>query len=94
MYITGAGSVSPAVATGAAPLSSAATASLPKPTQNTTVTVGSTQAVIDFIGITPGLVGVVQINFTVPNNVNIGTQPVVVSVNGVSSSAANLRITN
>jgi uncharacterized protein (TIGR03437 family) len=92
-YITGSGAVSPPIATGAAPSASSTLASLPAPAQTTTVTIGGTLATIDFIGITPGLVGVVQINVQVPN-VAAGAQPVVVHVNGISSAAATVTITN
>ncbi len=92
-YITDAGAVSPAVATGSAPSSSTPLADLPAPA-NVTVTVGGVGAHIACIGIPPGLVGVVQINITVPSNVPAGTQPLIVTVGGVPSAAAKLTITN
>src|SRR6185436_19426417 len=46
MYITGAGAVSPAIATGAAPASQTAVANLPKPSQAARVTVGDVDAPI------------------------------------------------
>jgi uncharacterized protein (TIGR03437 family) len=91
-YITGAGAVSPAIATGAAPTASTATANLPKPVQTTTVTIGGATATIDFIGIPPGLVGVTQINVQVPGGIAAGAQPVVVTVGGVASAPATVRI--
>jgi len=91
-YITGAGAVSPAMATGAAPAASIATASLPKPVETTTVTIGGATATIDFIGIPPGLVGVTQINVQVPGGIAAGAQPVVVTVGGVASAPATVRI--
>lgn len=94
LYITGAGSVSPAISTGSAPSSSTALADLPQPTQTTTVTVGGVPATIQFIGITAGLSGVVQINFIVPESISTGNQPVVVTVGGVASPAAILSVTN
>ena len=93
-YVTGIGAVSPAISTGAAPASSTAISDLPKPTQTTTVTIGGVQANIDFIGITPGLVGVTQINVGVPGGIATGAQPVVVKVGAVASAAATLTITN
>ena len=92
LYVTGAGLVSPAVATGAAPSSSTALSNLPAPALGAVVTVGGLQASTTFIGIPPGLVGVVQINFQVPTDIAPGTQPVVVTVGGVSSPAANLLV--
>jgi uncharacterized protein (TIGR03437 family) len=93
-YITGAGAVSPAIATGAAPAASTPLTDLPAPVQFTAVTIGGATAAIDFIGITPGLVGVMQINVTVPNGIAAGAQPVLVIVNGVSSAPATVTITN
>jgi len=93
-YITGAGTVSPAIADGAAPAGSTALADLPKPLQSTAVTIGGIAAAIDFIGIPPGLVGVTQINVQVPDGIAAGVQPVVVTVDGVASAAATITITN
>jgi uncharacterized protein (TIGR03437 family) len=92
LYMTGAGIVTPVIATGAAPSSETATGDLPKPAYTATVTVGGMQAPIQFIGITPGLVGVMQINYQVPAEVAIGTQPVVVAIDGVSSAPASLTV--
>lgn len=93
LYLTGAGSVTPAIPTGAAPAAGTPIANLPQPAQLTTMTVGGVGAPIEFIGVPAGLVGVTQINFQVPNGVGIGAQPVVVTVGGVSSASANLVIT-
>ena len=91
-YITGTGAVSPPVATGAAPSSSTPLANLPQPAQATTVTIGGALATIDFIGIPAGLVGVTQINVTVPNGIATGPQPEVVKIGGVASPAATLTV--
>ncbi len=93
-YITGAGAVQPAITDGAAPAESTANAELPKPVQATSVTIGGAHASINFIGIPPGLVGVTQINITVPNGIAAGAQPVVVTVDGVGSAPASITITN
>ncbi|MBZ5604139.1 MAG: Ig-like domain repeat protein [Acidobacteriia bacterium] len=94
IYITGAGAVSPVVSTGAAPAATTALANLPRPSQSVAVTVGGAVANLDFIGIPPGLVGVTQINFTIPNGVNPGAQPVIVKIGGVLSATATLNVTN
>lgn len=94
LYITGAGALTPQVATGAAPVAGTAVSSLPQPAQSVSLTVGGTQAKIDFIGDTPGLVGVVQINYQVPTGIATGAQQVVVTVGGVASAAATLNVTN
>ncbi len=90
LYVTGAGAVSPQVATGAGPSSSA----VPVPAQALTVTVGGVPASVQYDGIPSGLVGVIQVNYEVPSGVAIGAQPVVVSVGGVQSPAATLTVTN
>jgi len=94
LFITGAGSVTPPVSTGAAPSSATPLASLPRPTQDVTVTVGNASAPTQFVGIPYGLVGVLQINYQVPAGIGIGTQPVVVTVGGVASALASLNVTN
>lgn len=93
LFITGAGAVSPSVATGAAPPNGTALASLPKPTNAVSVTVGGANAPIQFAGIPAGLVGVLQINYQVPSGLSLGVQPVVVTVGNASSAEANLTIT-
>ncbi len=93
LYITGAGAVSPSVADGAAPAAGTAAANLPKPvSQPVTVTVGGISAPVQFAGIPVGLVGVMQVNYTLPSTVKTGVQPVVVTIGTASSSAANLTV--
>jgi uncharacterized protein (TIGR03437 family) len=89
LFLTGAGAVSPIVADGAAPGSIT-----PQPVQSVTVTIGSVTATTRYVGIPPGLVGVTQINYVVPNNVPLGRQPVVVTVGTVSSPPAMLNVTD
>ena len=93
-YITGAGALSPQVSTGAAPSSSAAIDDLPKPTQSVAVTIGGVQAPILFLGETAGLVGVLQVNVEVPAALPVGTRQLIVTIGGVSSTPAQLEITN
>jgi len=93
IYLTGAGTVSPEIATGAAPSAGTAIASLPQPTEAIAVYVGGVQAPVEFAGIPSGLVGVTQVNFAVPN-VAPGAQTVIVTVGGVASAPAHLTVTN
>jgi uncharacterized protein (TIGR03437 family) len=93
-YITGAGAVSPAISTGAAPAASTAIAELPKPVQPASVTIGGATATIDFIGIPAGLAGVTQINVQVPEGISTGAQAVVVTVGGIASAPATITVTN
>jgi uncharacterized protein (TIGR03437 family) len=93
LYITGAGAVSPTVATGATPAATTSVADLPAPKGATILTVGGVAATIDFIGIPTWSVGVVQINYTIPANAPLGSQNVVVSIGGVASATTSLAIT-
>jgi len=72
---------------------------LPAPQNTIKVTVNGVQASTTgceycFVGIPYFLVGVTQINFQVPSGIPAGRQPVVVSVNGLSSPPAYLNVSN
>jgi uncharacterized protein (TIGR03437 family) len=92
MYVTGIGDVTEGLPTGIAIPTGTAIASLPLPMLPLSVTVGGTQALVQFAGLTPAVVGLAQVNFIVPPSVATGTQPVVVTVNGVSSAPANITV--
>ena len=64
---------------------------LPKPRTPLTVTVGGLKADVVFVG-NPWLVGVTQVNFTVPANAPTGAQAVVVTLRGVASAPATLNV--
>lgn len=57
-----------------------------------TVTIGGSNAPVSFAGLTPGVVGLYQINLTVPSDIAAGNQQVVVMVGGVSSKASVLPV--
>jgi len=91
LYVTGAGEVSPErwtafYATGPAAI-------LPKPQLPVTVTVGGVPALVQYVGLAPGKLGITQINFVAPPSLPVGTQPVVVTIGGVSSPAAKVQVT-
>lgn len=92
LLITGDGEVSPFLATGATPSSIAAASQLPKPRLPVGVTVGGVAAKVSFIGITPGSVGITELDITVPSTVPPGSQPVVVTVGGIASPPLSLII--
>jgi uncharacterized protein (TIGR03437 family) len=92
LFITGEGKVSPSLSDGTSPAAGTPTAKLPKPVQAVTVTVGGINAPTTFVGIPSGLVGVTQINFTVPSTVPKGRQPVIVTVGTTSTPAAYITI--
>jgi uncharacterized protein (TIGR03437 family) len=68
---------------------------LPPPLANTvlpTVTIGNIAAHVDFSGLSPGWVGLYQVNLDVPQNAATGPQPIVVSIGGVASKASVLPV--
>ena len=91
-FITGEGDVAPILMTGFAPTTADMT-KLPAPGLPVTLTVGGIPAVINFIGIPRGLVGVTQVNFTIPPKAPVGPQPLVVTVGDVASPPVTLTIT-
>ncbi len=57
-----------------------------------TVTIGGVTAQVTFSGLAPGNVGLYQVNAVVAPNTPTGNQPLVVSIGGVQSPAANLPV--
>ena len=93
LFITGEGAVRPSLATGTTPSSTTPLSRLPSPQAGQpTVTVGGIAAQVQFAGIPSGLVGVTQINFTIPAGVASGVQPVVVTVGNASSNTATITV--
>jgi uncharacterized protein (TIGR03437 family) len=93
LFVTGAGAVTPSIATGVAPPWGTPTADLPAPATAVHVTVGDMTAPIQFAGIPWLLVGVVQINYQVPAQAPLGPQNVLVTIGGVASAPAKLNVT-
>jgi uncharacterized protein (TIGR03437 family) len=93
LYVTGEGDTSPMIGTGAPPSDSTPLDKLPAPRQSLTMTIGGVPVSPFFVGIPYGLVGVTQVNFTVPANAPLGLQPVIVTVGGVASKAVALNVT-
>jgi uncharacterized protein (TIGR03437 family) len=96
-FITGEGDVTGGLATGASPSTSIPVNQLPAPRGKFTMTVGGVPVTPLFVGIPYGLVGVTQVNFTVPANAPTGLQNVIVTVvaNGQAykSFSAKINIT-
>ena len=88
VYCTGLGAVTPAGTTGAL----ASSTTLSRTNATATVTVGGTSADVSFSGLAPALVGLYQINFTVPGSTPSGANNVVVTVNGAGSNTAKLQV--
>lgn len=90
LYLTGAGDVTPALKTAYSPGSGTSLANLPAPLLPLSVTVAGVPAFLEFAGITPGLIGVMQVNILVPASVPTGNQPLVVTIGGVASAPVNV----
>ncbi len=89
LFLTGQGVVSPPVATGeAAPIASPA----PAPPRLVRVTISGVEAAVVFTGLTPGSVGVFQVNARVPEGLSPrDNAPVIVSV-GAFESQTNVTL--
>lgn len=88
IYCDGLGAVNQTVAPGAASPSPAATT-----TAQPQVTIGGSPSTVEFSGLTPGLVGVYQINAVVPTGVTAGDQvPVVINISGQISPAVTIAV--
>ena len=90
MYLVGMGPTNPAVASGA----ETPTAPLSYVTAQPTVTVGSQTSNILFAGLTPGFVGLYQIDFQVPPGASSGNLVVTVTQNGVAANSTLLPVSN
>ncbi|MEZ5353813.1 MAG: fibronectin type III domain-containing protein [Bryobacteraceae bacterium] len=87
LYLTGQGEVTPPVGTGrAAPQSPLARATLP-----VTVTVGGLAAEVQFAGLAPGFIGLMQLNLRVPS-LPAGIHPVTVTIGGATSNQALITV--
>lgn len=92
-FITGEGDVTGGLATGASPSTTIPVNQLPAPRGTFSITVGGIPVTPLFVGIPYGLVGVTQVNFTVPTSTPTGLQNVIVNVGGNKSFAAKINIT-
>jgi uncharacterized protein (TIGR03437 family) len=88
MYLVGLGATEPSVASG----TPAPSSTLAKVTHTPTVTVDSLPASVDFAGLTPGFVGLYQINFQVPAGAHSGEVEVEVTQNGVAANPTLLPV--
>ena len=88
MYLVGLGATDPAVPSGMA----ASANPLSKVINQPTVTVDSLPSNVLFAGLTPGFVGLYQIDFQVPMGVTAGEVTVTVSQNGVAANPTLLAV--
>jgi uncharacterized protein (TIGR03437 family) len=88
IYATGLGRTSPAVATGAAAPSSPLAAAMTQPN----VTLSGMPLEVDYAGLTPGGVGVYQINVKVPGGLSPGSSVPLTIQQGGSSTTVSLQV--
>ena len=88
-YLSGSGTVSPAVADGAAAPSN----TLVYLNSASSATIGSSTAQVSFAGLAPGFVGLVQMNIVVPSDLPTGNYPLTVTIGGETSNPATISLT-
>ncbi|SPE28943.1 Peptidase S8 and S53, subtilisin, kexin, sedolisin [Candidatus Sulfopaludibacter sp. SbA3] len=86
LYANGLGPVA------ATPVSGEPTAAVTNTVVTPTVTLGGVDLAVSFSGLIPPYVGLYQVNAAIPANTPTGSQPLVISVGGVSSPAINLTV--
>ena len=88
VYFTGAGLVNGDRRTGVP----ASLSDLMRDKLDTTVTIAGQPAELGFAGLTPGSIGLYQVNVSVPANLSPGDYPVIIRVGGVESSPALISV--
>jgi uncharacterized protein (TIGR03437 family) len=86
VYLIGIGPLDKQIATGAATPADLFSARLPYK-----ALIGGFDTSVKFLGMTPGFVGLAQANLEIPN-LSPGKYPVIITVNGVDSNAANIYV--
>jgi uncharacterized protein (TIGR03437 family) len=90
VYFTGGG---PVTAAGKLTTGAPSPAGLSPVSGSSTITVNGVNAKVDYIGLTPGSIGLYQANFVVPN-VPKGTYPVVITIAGTPSNNPVMTVAN
>jgi uncharacterized protein (TIGR03437 family) len=93
IYLVGMGATNPAVPSGAVAPGLNLGDTLAQATVQPVVMVNNQTAPIQFAGLTPGGVGLYQINFVVPTSATAGSLPLTVSQGSVSANATTLLVT-
>jgi uncharacterized protein (TIGR03437 family) len=86
LFLNGLGRVTNQPATGEPAVAPPLSETLTKPT----VTIGGRTASVSFAGLTPGSVGLYQVNVIVPEDAPTGVQPVKLNIGGVDSQTSQL----
>jgi uncharacterized protein (TIGR03437 family) len=87
-YLTGSGPVSPTVADGVL----TPTGTLVQATSTHSAKIGTTDAQVQFAGLAPGFIGLVQMNIVVPTGLTPGAYPLTVTIDGQTSNSANVSV--
>ena len=87
-YLTGCGAVSAPVADGAA----TAYSPFAEAMSETSATIGGVPAIVEFTGLTPGFVGLVQMNIIVPQGLAAGDYPLAVTIHGQTSNSGLISV--
>jgi adhesin/invasin len=61
-------------------------------TSAVTAKVGSADATVSFTGLTPGFIGLVQMNIVVPSGLAPGVYPLSVTIDGQTSNSATIAV--
>lgn len=88
VYLTGQGALDIPIATG----TQAGAATLSRPVAASSVTVGGKSAIVDFLGMTPGQISLVQANIRIPDDLTVGEHQVVVTIGGQASNSAKISV--
>jgi uncharacterized protein (TIGR03437 family) len=89
-YLTGCGAVDTSIADGAA----TAFGPLARAMSESSATIGGLAAKVEFTGLTPGFVGLVQMNIVVPGGLPAGDYQLVVNIHGEISNAGIISLGN
>jgi uncharacterized protein (TIGR03437 family) len=87
-YLTGSGPVSPAAKDGTPTRSDTLTTA----TSAYTAKIGSLAATVAFAGLTPGFIGLVQMNIVVPSTLAPGVYPLSVTIDGQAANSATIAV--
>jgi uncharacterized protein (TIGR03437 family) len=87
-YLTGSGPVSPPAKDG----TPAPTDTLTSAQSVVTAKIGSTAATVSFTGLTPGFIGLVQMNIVVPSTLTPGVYPLSITIDGQTANSATIAV--
>jgi uncharacterized protein (TIGR03437 family) len=90
VYFTGTGPLSNPPASGAV----ASSSPLSQATLPYSATIDGSPAVVPFLGLAPGFVGLGQANITIPAGLAPGNYPLIITIGGVASNSAVISVTN